>query len=127
MRPYEVNKGETDAVHEKWVKKCIEFLNKKHVSYFTFSKMCKEMVKEFDQIKINDVKKPRVGVVGEILVKFSPTANNHVVDLLESEGAARRSACGESRIRLVNWSSWTESSRSTLTSMAFPTSVSWTS
>lgn len=87
MRPYEVNKGETDAVHEKWVKKCIEFLNKKHVSYFTFSKMCKEMVKEFDQIKISDVKKPRVGVVGEILVKFSPTANNHVVDLLESEGA----------------------------------------
>ncbi len=45
------------------------------------------MVRDFDNIEINDIKKPRVGVVGEILVKFSPTANNHVVDLLEAEGA----------------------------------------
>ena len=87
MRPYEVNKGETDAIHEKWLKKCIDFLNQKHVSYFKFKKMCKEMVEEFDRIELRDVKKPRVGVVGEILVKFSPTANNHVVDLLEAEGA----------------------------------------
>ncbi|MBR6004195.1 MAG: 2-hydroxyacyl-CoA dehydratase, partial [Lachnospiraceae bacterium] len=87
MRPYEVNKGETDAIHEKWLKKCIDFLNQKHVSYFKFKKMCKEMVEEFDKIELRDVKKPRVGVVGEILVKFSPTANNHVVELLESEGA----------------------------------------
>ena len=45
------------------------------------------MVEDFDRIEITDEKKPKVGVVGEILVKFSPTANNHVVDLLESEGA----------------------------------------
>ena len=45
------------------------------------------MVHEFDTIPISDVKKPRVGIVGEILVKFLPAANNHLAELLESEGA----------------------------------------
>ena len=39
------------------------------------------------RLKHLDIKKPRVGVVGEILVKFLPAANNHLVDLLEAEGA----------------------------------------
>ena len=47
----------------------------------------KKIVKEFDAIPIKDIKKPRVGIVGEILVKFSPTANNDLVKLLENEGA----------------------------------------
>ena len=38
---------------------------------------------------MTDEKKPRVGVVGEILVKFLPAANNYIVDLLESEGAGQ--------------------------------------
>ena len=42
---------------------------------------------DFDSIEILDIKKPRVGVVGEILVKFLPAANNHLVELLEAEGA----------------------------------------
>ena len=41
----------------------------------------------FDTIPISDEKKPRVGIVGEILVKFLPAANNHLADLLEAEGA----------------------------------------
>ncbi len=45
------------------------------------------MIEDFDNLELLDVKKPRVGVVGEILVKFLPAANNHLVDLLESEGA----------------------------------------
>ena len=45
------------------------------------------MVHEFDTIPISDVKKPRVGIVGVILVKFLPAANNHLAELLESEGA----------------------------------------
>ena len=45
------------------------------------------MIQEFDQIETLDVKKPRVGIVGEILVKFLPAANNHLVELLEKEGA----------------------------------------
>ncbi len=87
MRPYEKVPGSTEEVHKKWLNICNDFLSKKHVSYFKFQKMCRDMVKDFDAIEINDTIKPRVGVVGEILVKFSPTANNHVVDLLEKEGA----------------------------------------
>ena len=48
---------------------------------------CKRDHPRFRSAAAKDVKKPRVGIVGEILVKFSPTANNHIVDLLESEGA----------------------------------------
>lgn len=87
MRPYEKNPGETDRLHAKWLEECRKFLCKKHVSFFEYKSMCTKMIKEFDQIELLDIKKPRVGVVGEILVKFSPTANNHVVELLEAEGA----------------------------------------
>ncbi len=45
------------------------------------------MVHDFDTIPISDEKKPRVGIVGEILVKFLPAANNHLAELLEAEGA----------------------------------------
>ena len=48
----------------------------------------KDIIKDFDNIPIDEnMRKPRVGVVGEILVKFSPAGNNHLVELLESEGA----------------------------------------
>ncbi len=88
MRPYEVNPGEVDAVHAKWVEKCREFVSRKHMNYFTFQKMCKQIIRDFDAIKIHeDMRKPRVGVVGEILVKYAPAANNHLVELLEAEGA----------------------------------------
>ena len=87
MRPYEAVPGTTDAMHAKWLEICRAFISKKHVSYFKFKKICRDMVKDFDSIILKDITKPRVGVVGEILVKFSPTANNHVVELLEQEGA----------------------------------------
>lgn len=87
MRPYEAVPGSVDAVHQKWIKKCCDFLGRKYMSYNTYKKMCREMIAEFDAIPILDIKKPRVGIVGEILVKFSPAANNRLVELLEHEGA----------------------------------------
>ena len=88
MRPYEITEGSVEAVHQNWVTKCREFVSRKHMNYFTFQKMCRQMIREFDAIPIHeDMKKPRVGIVGEILVKFAPAANNHLVELLESEGA----------------------------------------
>ena len=87
MRPYEKEKGSANALHQKWLKECQEFVSCKHPSYFKFKKMCKQIVYDFDHLPITDEKKPRVGVVGEILVKFLPEANNHLVDLLEAEGA----------------------------------------
>ena len=87
MRPYEASAGAVEAVHKKWIEKCTEFLGKRYPSYNMYRKMCHEMIAEFDAIPILDIKKPRVGIVGEILVKFSPSANNHLVELLEHEGA----------------------------------------
>ncbi len=89
MRPYEKVKGTTDALHEKWLKICLEsLLDKAKFGYRRFKENCRQMVREFDAIKIDeDMKKPRVGIVGEILVKFLPLANNDLVNLLEDEGA----------------------------------------
>ena len=86
-RPYEKVPGSVNALHEKWKKVLIEDLTKKHVSMHKFNKNIRAIVKDFDEIELLDVKKPRVGIVGEILVKFLPAANNYLVDLLESEGA----------------------------------------
>ena len=87
MRPYEITPGSADALHEKWKAKCIQFVQKKFPGKHEFNKLCREIIEDFDKLPIHDMKKPRVGVVGEILVKFHPTANNHLVELLEQEGA----------------------------------------
>ena len=87
MRPYEKEKGSVEAVHHKWLKRCQEFVSAKHMSFFKFRKMCRQMIADFDAIPVTGEVKPRVGIVGEILVKFAPAANNHLVELLESEGA----------------------------------------
>ncbi len=87
MRPYEQTKGSVEEVHQKWLKKCREFVSRKHMSFATFNKMCRQIVEDFDAIPITNEVKPRVGIVGEILVKYAPAANNYLVDLLESEGA----------------------------------------
>ena len=87
MRPYEQKKGTTDRIHRKWEKICIDFISSKHLSHTRFKQICRTMIRDFDHIPITDEKKPRVGIVGEILVKFLPAANNHLAELLESEGA----------------------------------------
>ncbi len=85
-RPYEEVAGSTNALHKKWEEKCIASLTGK-ASMKEFNKNCRDIVADFDKLPIKDIKKPRVGIVGEILVKFLPAANNYLVDLLESEGA----------------------------------------
>ena len=87
MRPYEATPGSVDALHRKWVKKAQDFVSARHVNLLRFGKMCRSIIREFDEIPLRDIQKPRVGIVGEILVKFSPAGNNHLVELLESEGA----------------------------------------
>ncbi|MBR0148886.1 MAG: 2-hydroxyacyl-CoA dehydratase [Lachnospiraceae bacterium] len=87
MRPYEAIPGSANKLHEELKEECIDFLVSKHPSYLSYSRLCKKVVEKFDALPVNDIEKPRVGVVGEILVKFMPAANNHLVELLEEEGA----------------------------------------
>ncbi len=87
VRPYELTKGSANALHEEWKKKCVASLigEKGALSY---ANVCRGIVEAFDSFPIDEnLKKPRVGIVGEILVKYMPLANNNLVELLEQEGA----------------------------------------
>ncbi|MFI3237470.1 MAG: acyl-CoA dehydratase activase-related protein [Lachnospiraceae bacterium] len=85
MRPYEVEVGSANTLYQKWNEEAKN--NIRHFNLITFNKNVKNIIRAFDILPIHDIKKPRVGVVGEILVKFHPTANNDIVGLLEAEGA----------------------------------------
>ncbi len=87
-RPYEAVPGSANALHEKWKGEIIAFLSQeKFLSHRKFKQMCRQIIRDFDSLELLDIQKPRVGIVGEILVKFHPAANNDLVGLLESEGA----------------------------------------
>ncbi len=83
VRPYEQHSGETWDVYTKWNNVLAKEFEQGNVSA---KKYCARIVKDFDAIPTLDVVKPRVGIVGEILVKFHPLANNYAVDLIEREG-----------------------------------------
>lgn len=84
VRPYEAVAGSANALYESWVERCQE--NVRNGSIKQFRKNVYQIVKEFDKLEILNIKKPRVGLVGEILVKFHPTANNEIVEIIEREG-----------------------------------------
>ena len=85
-RPYEQEIGSTDKLYQKWRK---TFMNEiSHGNYFKFSNNIKKAVQEFDNLPLNEnIRKPKVGIVGEILVKYHPTANNRIEKVLFDEGA----------------------------------------
>ena len=87
MRPYEAVPGSANAMYRKWAEIAKQFLAQAYPSRSGFKKLCRDIIRDFDRLEIREVKKPKVGVVGEILVKFLPAANNYLVELLESEGA----------------------------------------
>ena len=84
-RPYEAEPGSADALFASFLERCKA--NVKNGRLYEFKQNMKELVKAFDNLALNDIKKPKVGLVGEILVKFHPGANNKVIELVESEGA----------------------------------------
>ena len=84
-RPYEAVPGSANALHEKW--KAIAQRAVRNGNKSEFKKNIRQIIKEFDELPLKDIEKPRVGIVGEILVKFLPLANNYLVELLEAEGA----------------------------------------
>ena len=86
-RPYEKVPGSAEQLHKKWRAICTKAVSKRNPAMNEYRRIVRAIVKDFDELPRRPVKKPRVGVVGEILVKFSPLANNHIVDLLEREGA----------------------------------------
>ena len=87
VRPYEARKGSADALYDQFMDRAKVFLSKPGASIKGFYALCQSTIDAFDKLPVeNDRSKPRVGVVGEILVKFHPTANNQVVRVIENEG-----------------------------------------
>ena len=85
VRPYEKIPGSANLLHRKWVEKIAAQIVTGDSK--VFDQYIREIIRDFDCLEINEGRKPRVGVVGEILVKYHPTANNNVVGVIESEGA----------------------------------------
>ncbi|MDR2558306.1 MAG: 2-hydroxyacyl-CoA dehydratase [Oscillospiraceae bacterium] len=84
-RPYEMEKGSANRLYERWNEKLKKDLKSLHLD--KYKKNIKQIVKDFAELPVFDIEKPRVGLVGEILVKYHPVANNNVIDLVEKEGA----------------------------------------
>lgn len=86
VEPYEKNKGETAKLVQKWIDDISADLKKgKGYSFFEIKKNLPKITKTFAEIPVTGVKKIKVGVVGEIYVKYSPLANNHLEDFLFSQ------------------------------------------
>ena len=86
-RPYEIEPGTTDVLCDKWTKYLADELFDKKVSYQDVKKNYAAIVRDFDRIGRRQEKKIKVGIVGEIFVKFSPLGNNNLEDFLVSQGA----------------------------------------
>ena len=97
VRPYEAEPGSANALYEQWdtiLRETIEHHGYSKTAkrvygkgYWVYPQLLKKIVRTFDELPLRDIpRKPRVGVVGEILVKYHPDANNHVVDQIEAQG-----------------------------------------
>lgn len=84
-RPYELFPGSAEMLYDKWMKYAKENIRSGNKRTFRYN--IRETVREFDNLELQNIKKPKVGVVGEILVKYHPTANNDIVSIIEQGGA----------------------------------------
>ena len=85
-RAYEIHKGESQKLFDTWMDKCKKLLTKS--TNKEFKQSIYDIVNDFEKIELDtSVEKPKVGIVGEVLIKYHPFGNNHVADILEQEGA----------------------------------------
>ncbi len=87
VKPYEVTSGECDRLCDEWTAKLAEQLSSGKIKYKKIKKTYSEIVRSFAEVKISGERKVRVGIVGEIFVKFSPLGNNDLEAFLMSQNA----------------------------------------
>ena len=85
--PYEKVKGATDKKCEEWTNRLVDEMTASRISYRHIKKNYVSIIKDFDSIPKKNEKKIKVGIVGEIFVKFSPLGNNNLEEFLVNEGA----------------------------------------
>ena len=86
-KPYEVNEGDSEALADKWTEKLTRQMTTGKISRSAAKKNYALIIEDFAKIPKQGKPKPKVGIVGEIFVKFSPLGNNNLEDFLVSEGA----------------------------------------
>lgn len=86
-RPYEIEKGSTDKLADEWVTRLANDMVTHRVSYKKVKKNYIDIVNSFAKLPLKKTDKVKVGIVGEIFVKYSPLGNNNLNDFLEQEGA----------------------------------------
>jgi predicted nucleotide-binding protein (sugar kinase/HSP70/actin superfamily) len=86
-RAHEKQAGQSDRVAAEWTAKLAKELADGHLAYSRVKKNYKKLLDAFGNIPLDSEEKPKVGIVGEIFVKFSPLGNNNLEAFLISEGA----------------------------------------
>lgn len=85
-RPYEKVPGSAEALCSEWQKRCGEALLRGQ-SYHAYGRTLARIISDFDHLPLlTEERKPRIGVVGEIYVKFSPIASNDIARAIEANG-----------------------------------------
>jgi predicted nucleotide-binding protein (sugar kinase/HSP70/actin superfamily) len=96
VRPYEVVKGAADDLYQRWdqiARETIEHHGRSETwgGHLEYHRLLREMVREFRELPlVPGPRKPVIGIVGEILVKFQPDANNDLIRVIEAEGCEAR-------------------------------------
>jgi len=84
FRPHEVVSGSAEVLFRKGMERCKASLS--NFSFREYKRLIREIVAEFCKLPVTGITKPRVGIVGEILIKFHPDANNRIIEMIEAEG-----------------------------------------
>ncbi|WP_339189424.1 acyl-CoA dehydratase activase-related protein [Paenibacillus sp. FSL P2-0121] len=84
FRPHEVVSGSAEVLFRKGMERCKAILS--NFSFREYKRLIREIVAEFCKLPVTGITKPRVGIVGEILIKFHPDANNRIIEMIEAEG-----------------------------------------
>ncbi|MEK4997053.1 acyl-CoA dehydratase activase-related protein [Paenibacillus sp. FSL H7-0918] len=84
FRPHEVVPGSAEVLFRKGMERCKASLS--NFSFREYKRLIREIVAEFCKLPVTGITKPRVGIVGEILIKFHPDANNRIIEMIEAEG-----------------------------------------
>jgi len=87
IEPYEINEGDTEKIINKWVNTLTkQFQKYDGLTLSALRKNLNRMVMDFNAIKIEKTDKQKVGIVGEIYVKYSQLGNNNLENFLRSQG-----------------------------------------
>jgi predicted CoA-substrate-specific enzyme activase len=84
-RPHERTKGSARSLYESMLPSLYE--NIRSCSFSHFRENIRSIVRAFENIRVFDIPKPKVGIVGEIFAKYNPLSNNNLTEFLEKEGA----------------------------------------